>query len=698
MGRRGWSIAAFALLAIALPPVFGDEPQLPEQAEKAIAARDWPAVVSALTPVADVAPSAPIHFWLALAHARSGDGARALRHVERAHALDPGDPSVAVVRALVAGDMEMDWKEDRLAQDPRHFPEIARAQGLAYDARFARLEAEYKLKPWRRSEAALTELSRKSLRALEEAIEASDAEDPSVLWRAGFHALVAGRPQQAVEYLGRSLASEPGGWEVHLHLARALTRVGRHAEAARHFDRAIATAPGSALPQVPSLKAGAAFARGVALLEAGRADDAVLAYRELLRIEPGFVGARRGLGDAAFAAGDLELALWAFGEAKVAEQDWAAPYWTGRCLLRLGRTEDAERLMRETIAAAVEHNKTHEEKGERFHAVPRPWYHWLARAQWDLGKRAEAVETVLAWTWGGLDLAYARWAFQACLQTDDPYGAVAVCAGLGSDASQEAIDGIHAVLSKWPTPRVADMRARKRPPHTLVAHLALADLHEKRSEFHSAAEHYVKGGYLIGAWAEAKTGVVNGAWALHHAGRHEWAANVFAAIAKGSAAWRSRARVGGATALLRLGRPDEVLRELESPLDAEQAANADALRLWAGVAARAQAPRGPIDPWTLLGVVAAVPTYGVSVRAVLPGGALEQGPFLVLPGDRIWRVGSTHLTDDAGIAALRALPVPSQPVEVELHRGSRRLTFLVDLAAAALRAAAESPAPGGAGR
>lgn len=698
MDRRGWAIAGLLLFAIAPGPAFGDEPPLPEAARKAIEARDWPGVVSALVPAADGTKSVAVHFWLALAYARGGDGTRALRHVEQARALDPGDPSVAVVRALVAGDVEMDWKKDRLAEDPRDFPDVARAQGLAYDARFARLEAEYKSKPWRRSESALGELSRKALRALEDAIEGSEAEDAAVLWRAGFHALETGRPEKAVEYLGRSLAIEPGGWEVHLHFARALTRVGRHAEAAPHFDRAIESAPRSALPQVPSLRASAASVRAAALLEAGRADDAVRAYRELLRLDPGFVGARRGLGDAAFAAGDLELALWAFGEAKVLEKDWAAPYWTGRCLFRLGRTEDAERLMRETIAAAAKHNATWQERGERYHAVPRPWRHWLARAQWDLGRRDEAVKTVLGWNWSDLDLAYARWAFQACLQTEDPYGAVQVCAGLGSDRAREAVEGIHAVLAKWPTPRAADLRAKKRLPHTFAAHLALADIHARQHDFATAADHYVKGGYLLGTWAESSSGVVNGAWALHHAGRLEEAASAFAAIAAGSASWRARARVGRATALLELGRPDEVLRELEQASDAEQAPNVDALRLWAGVAAGAGAPRGPGDLWTLLGVVAAVPKYGVSVRAVLRGGALADAPLPLRPGDTLWRVGTTHVTDDAGIAALRALPVPSGPVEVEVHRGSRRLTFAVDLAAAAARVAAASPAPGGAGR
>ena len=69
------------------------------------------------------------------------------------------------------------------------------------------------------------------------------SDDPLTLFYVGAAYLYSGRYERAIRVLESSLARNPHQPDVHLHLGQACGRLGRYAEAHRHFDRAEQLAP-----------------------------------------------------------------------------------------------------------------------------------------------------------------------------------------------------------------------------------------------------------------------------------------------------------------------------------------------------------------------------------------------------------------------------------------------------------------------
>lgn len=97
-------------------------------------------------------------------------------------------------------------------------------------------------------------------------------------------------------------------------------------------------------------------ARGRALLQLGRSDEAKADFQRATEIAPGYGPAKAGLGAVAAQAGDLELALRLYDEASTASSpDPEAQYRAAQAAQALGRTDEAEQRYRVMLADQPDH-------------------------------------------------------------------------------------------------------------------------------------------------------------------------------------------------------------------------------------------------------------------------------------------------------------------------------------------------------
>jgi tetratricopeptide (TPR) repeat protein len=251
--------------------------------------------------------NAEAHNSLGIAHQRRGRLAEARRHYEEARRLKPA-----------------------LASSHNNLGAIAHAEGRWTDA-IAHYRAAVRLEPQYAEAHRNLGLSLQAAGRLDDAIvtltHASDL-DPL---RAVAHdslataLLQAGRPDQAVGAYRRAIALDPENGETHNNLGIALARLGRLDEALEacrqaerllpregrvHYNMATtlhslnrlaeaidayrrALTLGGSVPRAAALND-----LGVALATAGRLPEAIAAFTEALREDPGFADARANLGRA----------------------------------------------------------------------------------------------------------------------------------------------------------------------------------------------------------------------------------------------------------------------------------------------------------------------------------------------------------------------------------------------------------------
>jgi arylsulfatase A-like enzyme/Flp pilus assembly protein TadD len=137
--------------------------------------------------------------------------------------------------------------------------------------------------------------------------------------------------------LARGIAS----FEVHFYLARALSGLGRHAEAARHFEEATRRSPSHAPAWV-------GLARS--LLAVGRPAEARKAFESALPLAPKSGALRAELGEILRAQGDVAGAIRLQTEATTLSPD-VASYWNslGMTLGGNRRPAEAEHAFREAV-------------------------------------------------------------------------------------------------------------------------------------------------------------------------------------------------------------------------------------------------------------------------------------------------------------------------------------------------------------
>ena len=401
------------------------------------------------------------------------------------------------------------------------------------------------------------------------------------------------------------------------------------------------------------------------------AEDAASALRSALELDPAIPRARHELGKAAFRAGDLTLALVAFGQSREVDELTEDLYWIGRCAYAMGRLGQAERFLGRAIDERETFLLVEDDEG----GVADPeWRHWLGRTLWRNGQREQGLRLLRA-SFDPAQPELTEGLFVAHLDREDPHAALRVAEAVGRAGATEAARGlVDRVLERWPTPRGEDLHAG-RPPHTYVATRLAADLAYRDRRWCTAAEYFGR----LGAPPELRD-AARQPWATLRCGRSREAVELFReyrdARERGAP---GRYTLGLGAALLTDGQRDAAATMLGSLEDERWEADRDTGLLWSSA-------DGAADGYTLLGLIQEPGdpsrTRGLYISAVLPGGALAAARPRVQPGDRLVRVGDWILTSDNVVAAFRREPVPGAPVTAEVIRGAEAFEVELDYAAA----------------
>jgi tetratricopeptide (TPR) repeat protein len=117
------------------------------------------------------------------------------------------------------------------------------------------------------------------------------------------------------------------------NIGAALVQAGRAQEAIGHYERAL---------RIKLQYAEAHYNLGIALVQAGRVREAIEHYEQALRIKPDFAEAHNNLGNALLHLGKLAEEIGQYEQALRIKPDYAeAHYNLGNALLRLGKVSEA---------------------------------------------------------------------------------------------------------------------------------------------------------------------------------------------------------------------------------------------------------------------------------------------------------------------------------------------------------------------
>jgi protein O-GlcNAc transferase len=171
----------------------------------------------------------------------------------------------------------------------------------------------------------------------------------------GVIALQSGRPDTAVELIGKAIALHDANAAAHNNRAIALQNLGRTDAAMADFDRAIALQPDYAE---------AHNNRGELLRESGRLDDALASFDKAIALNPGYAVAHNNRGIILRKTGRFEAALATYDTAIALQPDYAGAYANrGNALLDLGRAEAALASYDSAIALAPDDAEAHKGRG-----------------------------------------------------------------------------------------------------------------------------------------------------------------------------------------------------------------------------------------------------------------------------------------------------------------------------------------------
>jgi tetratricopeptide (TPR) repeat protein len=149
--------------------------------------------------------------------------------------------------------------------------------------------------------------------------------------------------------------ADPGGADARFARGNALMQAGRFAEAAASYAEALALAPGNA--QAHNNLA-------VAFAEQRLFDRAVPHYREALRLDPGYAEAHYNLGNALRELARYGEALACYDRALARRPDWPGAHCNrGLALAAQGRQADAEAAYRAALALAPDYAEAHNNLG-----------------------------------------------------------------------------------------------------------------------------------------------------------------------------------------------------------------------------------------------------------------------------------------------------------------------------------------------
>ena len=178
----------------------------------------------------------------------------------------------------------------------------------------------------------------------------------------GYALLQEGRAAEAEQFLRLSVAAQTSNAAAYSNLGNALQQLGRLEESFSVYRLALAAPGGAQQPETHN-------DFGVALARAGRMDEAIVQFREAVRLDPSYTAARDNLTKAVRATARLAAARWSATrfalDRSVTEHPQAAADSTGTALRRPDRAD------RETRASGHDN-----ERPDRLSSTARrcePW-------------------------------------------------------------------------------------------------------------------------------------------------------------------------------------------------------------------------------------------------------------------------------------------------------------------------------------
>jgi serine/threonine protein kinase/Flp pilus assembly protein TadD len=207
--------------------------------------------------------------------------------------------------------------------------------------------------PWRQGvRSARAKNDREAMEKLARDVDTAQ-EPPEALFVLVWGLQQRGASAAALALLRRAQEACPADFWINHELGMALSdcQPPQHEEATRFLTVAAALRPDSH---------GVRCDLGTALIDAGRRDEAVVAYRHAIRLKADCSIAHFGLGSALGEQGQLEEAIAACRRAIELKPDYArAHYGLGTLLFRRGRLDEAVAALRKAIALEPDHAESH---------------------------------------------------------------------------------------------------------------------------------------------------------------------------------------------------------------------------------------------------------------------------------------------------------------------------------------------------
>lgn len=657
----------------------------------AINAGDWPGVVTTISPLLKGEATGDCAYWLGVAHGESDNVREATTRLGGLWDAAPSDPTRTLAVLKYAS---INWLRN-------HGNEVFTAAMIHPDVCEALVMARVRIiRRAMESEGSTAGTiayfaAKEAVRAYDQLLEMGGAPSSEITRWAGFAALKADQFARAAALLSTAIPALPQSWDIRLDYALALLHSGRADEGKVQFTLARDLAPSASNNgrDGPSRRIACNIAWGQACQKLGRQRDAIDAYKQLIAERPDFSGARHMLGQAAYDAGDLGLAIWAFTDSDALDGLPQSPMMLGRCWYDLG-----EFALAKACFDKAEASYTGQEE-----PTPAELDHFAGRAMWGLQPSDEALAKLdSASKKQPTNLLFARWGYQASIAHDDPYVAIDICKRLGLAGEPDlAIEGLDEILRRWPTARMKDFAAKRPVNHVRAAAYAMAEICWAEGRVREAAERLKSTRSIVGAGAYA-----NAPWILLLAGdlaSAETSARAITLIFAKDEFWSDYIRLAHAVTKMRQDKWTDANDLLKPVKHKDMIRRRDVATYYTWLNAQpanttAKPPSGIVaDPYTALGLI----DYrlrglgnGIEILTLLPGSPLESADIQVMPRDRLWKIeGFGYLGTEDTIARFRKWKLPDKPVEFSILRGDDMMRGTIDLSKAAARLSAKGDNP-----
>jgi len=205
----------------------------------------------------------------------------------------------------------------------------------------------------------------------------SDIQDLRTLNELGHQALTQGRPQEALDWLGRSLRLSPAQFQPLSDYGSALGLLGHFPLALEALDRALALKPDDPLVH---------YNRGLVFERLNRPQEAISAYERALELNPGLSPAHNNRGNLLKGLNRLEEALVGYDHALALDGSNADAHNNrATVLVELGRLDEALQAFDRAIALNPRFAMAYKNKAQLLLLLGRfeegwPLYEWRWKA------------------------------------------------------------------------------------------------------------------------------------------------------------------------------------------------------------------------------------------------------------------------------------------------------------------------------